>query len=61
MMGGGVGTILTLVVLGLVVWAIIKFVPDWQDRVGLRACLVSERVGPAGAKSAPPMGTAGCF
>jgi uncharacterized membrane protein len=35
MMGGGVGTILTLLVLGLVVWAIIKFVPDWQDRVGL--------------------------
>ncbi len=35
MMGGGVGTILLLVVLGLVVLAIIKFVPDWQDRVGL--------------------------
>ena len=33
MMGGGL--ILLLVVLGLVVWAIIKFVPDWQDRVGL--------------------------
>jgi putative membrane protein len=35
MMGGGVGTILLLVVLGLVVWAIIKLVPDWQDRLGL--------------------------
>jgi len=33
MMGGGL--ILTLLVLGLVVWAIIKFFPDWQDRVGL--------------------------
>jgi uncharacterized membrane protein len=33
MMGGGL--ILTLLVLGLVVWAIIKFVPDWQDRMGL--------------------------
>jgi putative membrane protein len=35
MMGGGLGTILTLLVLVVVVWAIIKFVPDWQDRVGL--------------------------
>jgi hypothetical protein len=35
MMGGGLGTILTLVVLGLVIWAIIKVFPDWQDRVGL--------------------------
>jgi putative membrane protein len=35
MMGGGVGTILTLLVLGLVIWAIIKVFPDWQDRVGL--------------------------
>ena len=34
MMGGG-GSILTLLVLGLVVWAIIKFFPDWRDRVGL--------------------------
>jgi len=33
MMGGGL--ILTLLVLGLVVWAIIKFFPDWQDRLGL--------------------------
>jgi len=35
MMGGGVGTILLLVVLVVVVWAIIKLVPDWQDRLGL--------------------------
>jgi putative membrane protein len=35
MMGGGVGTILLLVVLGVAVWAIIKVFPDWQDRVGL--------------------------
>jgi putative membrane protein len=35
MMGGGLGTILTLLVLGVVIWAIIKFFPDWQDRVGL--------------------------
>ena len=35
MMGGGGGTILTLLVLVLVVWAIIRFFPDWQDRVGL--------------------------
>ena len=27
--------ILVLLVLGVVVWAIIKFVPDWQDRVDL--------------------------
>jgi len=27
--------ILVLLVLGVVVWAIIKVVPDWQDRVGL--------------------------
>jgi uncharacterized membrane protein len=33
MMGGGL--ILTLIVLGVVVFAIIKLVPDWQDRVGL--------------------------
>jgi uncharacterized membrane protein len=33
MMGGG--SILVLLVLGLVVWAIIKLVPDWRDRVGL--------------------------
>jgi putative membrane protein len=35
MMGGGVGTILLLVVLAVAVWAIIKVFPDWQDRVGL--------------------------
>ena len=35
MMGGGVGTILLLVVLAVAVWAIIKLVPDWQDRLGL--------------------------
>jgi uncharacterized membrane protein len=33
MMGGRL--ILALLVLGVVVWAIIKFVPDWQDRVDL--------------------------
>jgi uncharacterized membrane protein len=33
MMGGGL--ILTLLVLGVVVFAIIKVFPDWQDRVGL--------------------------
>ncbi len=33
MMGGGL--ILVLLVLGLVVWAIMKVVPDWRDRVGL--------------------------
>ena len=27
--------ILVLVVLGVVVWAIIKVVPDWQNRIGL--------------------------
>jgi uncharacterized membrane protein len=26
---------LVLLVLGVVVWAIIKFVPDWQNRIGL--------------------------
>ena len=26
---------LVLLVLGVVVWAIIKVVPDWQDRMGL--------------------------
>ena len=35
MMGGGVGTFLTLLALVVVVWAIIKLFPDWQDRVGL--------------------------
>jgi uncharacterized membrane protein len=35
MMGGGLGTILTLLVLGVVIWAIIKFFPDWQDRLDL--------------------------
>jgi len=33
MMGGGL--ILTVLVLGLVIWAIIRVFPDWQDRVGL--------------------------
>ena len=33
MMGGGL--ILTLLVLGVVVFALIKIFPDWQDRVGL--------------------------
>ena len=32
MMGG---SLILVLVLGLVVWAIIKVVPDWQDRVGL--------------------------
>ena len=36
MMGGGVGTILLLLVLVVAVWAIVKLVPDWQDRVGLK-------------------------
>ena len=35
MMGGGVGAILTLLVLVVVIWAILKAFPDWQDRVGL--------------------------
>jgi putative membrane protein len=35
MMGGGGGSILMLVVLGLAVWALIKAFPDWQDRVDL--------------------------
>jgi len=35
MMGGGGGSILLLLVLVLVVWALIKVVPDWQDRMGL--------------------------
>jgi uncharacterized membrane protein len=35
MMGGGL--ILTLLVVGLVVFAIIKVFPDWQDRVGLNS------------------------
>jgi putative membrane protein len=34
-MGGGL--ILLLVVLVVVVWAIIKLVPDWQDRLGLNS------------------------
>jgi putative membrane protein len=33
MMGGGL--ILTLLVLVVVIWAIIKLVPDWQERLGL--------------------------
>ena len=34
MMGGGL--ILTLLVVAVAVWAIIKVFPDWQDRVGLK-------------------------
>ena len=30
--------ILVLLVLGVVVWAIIKVVPDWQNRIGLDRC-----------------------
>ena len=33
MMGGSF--LITLLLLGLVVWALIKLFPDWQDRVGL--------------------------
>jgi len=33
MMGGGL--ILTVLVLAVAVWAIIKVFPDWQDRVSL--------------------------
>ena len=43
MMGGGLGTILTLLVLGLVIWAIIKVFPDWQDRVSLDRRVDSRR------------------
>jgi putative membrane protein len=35
MMGGG--TILLLVVLAVVVFALIKVFPDWRDRVGLNS------------------------
>ena len=34
MMGGSLILVLVLI---LVVWAIIKVVPDWQDRVGLNS------------------------
>ena len=34
--GGGIGSILLLVVLALVVWALIQAFPDWQDRLGLK-------------------------
>ena len=37
MMGGGGGSILLLLVLVLVVWALIKVFPDWQERVGLNS------------------------
>jgi len=47
MMGGGVGTILLLVVLVVAVWAIIKVFPDWQDRVGLDRREDSRREGSA--------------
>jgi uncharacterized membrane protein len=41
MMGGGL--ILTLLVVAVAVWAIIKLVPDWQDRVGLNDRRVDSR------------------
>jgi uncharacterized membrane protein len=41
MMGGGL--ILTLLVLVVVVWAIIKVFPDWQDRVSLDRRVDSRR------------------
>jgi putative membrane protein len=41
MMGGGL--ILTLLVLVVVVWAIIKVFPGWQDRVGLNDRRVDSR------------------
>jgi uncharacterized membrane protein len=37
MMGGGVGTILLLLVLVVAVFALMKLFPDWQDRVGLNS------------------------
>jgi uncharacterized membrane protein len=37
MMGGGVGSILLLLVVILAVWVIIKLFPDWRDRVGLNS------------------------
>ena len=43
MMGGGVGTILLLVVLAVAVWAIIKVFPEWQDRVSLDRRVDSRR------------------
>jgi putative membrane protein len=45
MMGGGL--ILTLLVLVVVVFAIIKVFPDWQDRVGLDRRVDSRREGSA--------------
>ena len=45
MMGGGL--ILTLLVLVVVVWAILKVFPDWQDRVGLDRRVDSRREGSA--------------
>jgi putative membrane protein len=45
MMGGGL--ILTLLVVAVVVWAIIKVFPDWQDRVGLDRRVDSRREGSA--------------
>jgi len=43
MMGGGVGTILLLVVVAVAVWAIIKVFPDWQDKVSLNNRRESKR------------------
>jgi putative membrane protein len=37
MMGGGVGSILLLLVVILAVGVIIKLFPDWRDRVGLNS------------------------
>jgi putative membrane protein len=45
MMGGGL--ILTLLVVAVAVWAIIKVFPDWQDRVGLDRRADSRREGSA--------------
>jgi uncharacterized membrane protein len=45
MMGGGL--ILTLLLLGLVVFALIKVFPDWQDRVGLDRSAGTRREGSA--------------
>jgi putative membrane protein len=45
MMGGGL--ILTLLVVAVAVWAIIKVFPDWQDRVGLDRRVDSRREGSA--------------
>ena len=43
----GEGLILTLLLLGLVVFALIKVFPDWQDRVGLDRSAGTRREGSA--------------